>query len=34
MGVETFEHEIHQVIPVVEWQILHQGAQVLEEGAP
>ena len=33
-GSETVEHEVEQVLPGVEGQVLNESPQVLEEGAP
>lgn len=34
VGAEAVEHETKQVIPVIKREVLDQGPQVLEEGAP
>ncbi len=33
VGSEAPPHEAHELIPVIEGQVLEQGAQVFEEGA-
>ena len=33
IGIEVEMHEAHQVIPIIERQVLKQGAQVFKEGA-